>query len=277
MDFIQLLRDHANGASPDERRALYAALRARVDKFASSIEGDPQGQQSQRYRDELEAAIRQFEVEQDVGQPYASAGSAPAPNRVSAGSGDAYAGAWKEKGDPAAVRPGVPRAPEAAPPARRSGVVLPALAVLLGLCLGAGALFAFQSVTRSAAVVVEDHYREGRAQSERNVQMVRSIRDAVEEYRRNTGTFPTTADAWNSFAAVAEAIPPLKTRLGQMEGPKERLLYRGSRLDYKLVLHQSGDCFIVRLDTPELVDPVRSAPPVDCYAYGFWTSGAVAW
>lgn len=277
MDFIKLLRDHANGASPDERRALYAALRARVDKFASSVEGAPQHQQSQRYRDELEAAILRFEAEQDDGYPLAAAGSIQARVHVPGGGAPASAGTWKTTDGQLPVQAAMPRSSEPAAPRGQGGVMLMALGGLLGLALGAVALFAFQSVTRSPAAIVVDHYRDGRVQSEKNVQMVRSLRDAIEEYRRNTGAYPTTADAWNAFAAVAEAIPPLKARLGQMDGPKERLLYRGSRLDYKLILHHSGDCFIVRLDTPELVDPVRSAPPVDCYAYGFWTSGAVAW
>lgn len=277
MDFIKLLRDHANGASPDERRALYGALRARVDKFASAVEGEPQRLQSQRYRDELEAAILRFEAEHDNGYPQAAVGSTQARVHVPGAAAPVSADIWKTADGRPRAQAGVPRAPEPAAPRRQGGAMLIALAGLLGLCLGGGALFAFQSVTRSPAAIVVDHYRDGRAQSEKNVQMVRALREAIEEYRRNTGSYPTTADAWNAFAAVAEAIPPLKTRLGQVEGPKERLLYRGSRLDYKLVLHHSGDCFIVRLDKPELVDPVRSAGPADCYAYGFWTSGAVAW
>ncbi len=260
MDFITLLREHAGAASRDERFALYESLRARVDRYATTAEGEGERLKARAYRDALELAIVAFEAERDEPAP------APALH------------AWKPPAEPApAASTAQPPDGPAPAPSGRGGAVRLDLAGRFGVAHGAGALAAYQTTARSPAAGLVERYREGRAASEANVALVRSLRAALDEHRRSAGGYPATGDTWTSFAATAEAVPALKALLAQASGPKERLLYRGSASDFKLIVHQTGDCFIIKLDQPDLVDPVRSAGQVDCYAYGFWTSGAAAW
>lgn len=262
MDFIALFREHAATASRDERFALYQSLRARVERYATSAEGEGERLKGRAYRDALELAIAAFEAER--------ADPPPAPAIP----------AWKrppERAPTAAAVPAqAPVAPAPAPPGR-GGAFRLVLVGLFGAALGAGALWAYRAAMPSPAEALVERYREGRAASEASVAMVRSLRAALEEHRRSAGGYPATADTWTLFTATAEAVPALKAMLAQVSGPKERLLYRGSASDFKLIVHQTGDCFIVKLDQPDLVDPVRSTGDVDCYAYGLWTSGAAAW
>lgn len=263
MDFMGLLREHAGTASRDERLALYQSLRGRVDRFAASAEGDGERLKARAYRDALEVAIEAFERERDDVAPVVSAR------------------AWK----PPVERAGTAAEPAPAPapastdaaPAGRGGALRLVMVGLLGIGLGAGMLAVYQAVTRSPAEALVERYASGQAASQAHVEMVRTFRTAVEEHRRTAGGYPTTGDAWTTFAAAAEPIPALKALLDRATGPKDRLLYRGSSTDFKLIMHNTGDCFVVRLDKPALVDPVRSAGEVDCYAYGFWTSGAAVW
>ena len=52
----------------------------------------------------------------------------------------------------------------------------------------------------------------------------------------------------------------------------EQYIYKSDGADYKLLAYNPTDCSWVVTRYPNLADPVR-----DCWAYGYWTTGAVSW
>lgn len=68
---------------------------------------------------------------------------------------------------------------------------------------------------------------------------------------------------------LAEKIGKTKLKLA---GPYPgKLLYKSNGTDYKIIISNNGDCFIVRAIAPKMIDPTRSMGPIDCDAYGVWS------
>lgn len=49
-------------------------------------------------------------------------------------------------------------------------------------------------------------------------------------------------------------------------------IYNSNGTDYKLIWHNPENCAAMKAKRPELIDPSRN-----CWAYGYWTSGASTW
>ncbi|MFH1611754.1 MAG: type II secretion system protein [bacterium] len=52
----------------------------------------------------------------------------------------------------------------------------------------------------------------------------------------------------------------------------QQYIYRSDGNNYKLISHSPEDCAGVKAKYPNLIDPAR-----DCWAYGYWSSGAVGY
>jgi hypothetical protein len=117
------------------------------------------------------------------------------------------------------------------------------------------------------------------------------LRNALGRYHADRGVYPISADGGTEFsgklwgAATADSwLPglapeyfdalPVDPRGGG--NPYRQYVYRSDGRDYKLLSLVPEDCLYTVEKRPELSDPARNVLK-QCYAYGFWTSGAEKW
>jgi hypothetical protein len=259
MDIANWLEEHAAGLPLEKRLEVYEKLRVRINLLAATADQPQLRERVELYKKDLEETIRQFEQAQVV------ASSRP-PGLVAPASHDApmFTGGVVSDGAPAAPLP-QPRS-----------LAQRALPMIVGAIVGVAALLAYQAYARSPVASIVQAYDEGLAASDVNIAMLRELKDGLERHRAENRTFPVASE-WRAFAAVAAPFPGLMSQLARLPGQTDKLLYRGSASDYKVILHYSGDCFIVGVRAPNLIDPIRAAGKVDCFAFGFWTDGAKNW
>jgi hypothetical protein len=242
MDFLAFIRTHAAQATATERQAIYNRIRAKVDGMAAAAADDEAFRKAQRLRDELETAVHHFEAERAPEEQHPPAG-------------------------PSSLQP------DGSGRGRLAELLLAAVA---GSAVGVASMLLWRQAPAGPGHILPAHFEAARATVDTNLSLLRAIRGGLDELQRAQGAYPV-APAWHPLSAIATAAPGLEALLGRQGGQKDRLLYRGGGGDYKLIMHQSGDCFVVNILHPELVDSTRRAGPVDCYAYGYWTAGAAGW
>jgi len=110
------------------------------------------------------------------------------------------------------------------------------------------------------------------------------LREALASYQSDHGDYPiskgcqgirftpgVTAFDWVP-GLVPEYLATLPLDPRKLEHKGKQYLYCSNGRDYKLISHLPPDCKSVSESAPELIDPRR-----DCWAYGYWTSGAAMW
>jgi hypothetical protein len=92
---------------------------------------------------------------------------------------------------------------------------------------------------------------------ERNLRELAAIEAKLETIRAESGAYPAQ-------------LPPDAVTGGA------KPWYRSDGTDYKLLIEDPDECYIVAPSWPERIDPVRGTEG-RCSAYGSWTAGAAGW
>lgn len=127
-----------------------------------------------------------------------------------------------------------------------------------------------------------------KARTARSIQELKQLTTALGLYYNSYESYPNSqggAGPWDGLYScfgdsTTNWIPGLvPTFMGSL--PREprgindcdkQYIYNSNGQDYKLIWHNPEDCASVKAQYPNLIDPNR-----DCWAYGFWTPGAVSW
>jgi prepilin-type N-terminal cleavage/methylation domain len=121
----------------------------------------------------------------------------------------------------------------------------------------------------------------------RSIQDMRELQKALEFYYDAHGSYPSSlggSGSWDGLHtcwgdASSDWIPGLvPTYISSLpHSPNNsgacdnNYIYNSNGVDYKLIWHNPEDCDAVQRQYSQLVDPLRT-----CWAYGFWTPGAVS-
>ena len=117
---------------------------------------------------------------------------------------------------------------------------------------------------------------------------LRQLATALELYNIAYGGYPNSGGNWDLIPCTTgwpygdqtnDWIPGLSPEfISQLpQDPRnntvcaEQYKYRSDGTDYKLIARPE-QCSVVKSKYPNLIDPMR-----DCWAFGFWTSGAEGW
>jgi hypothetical protein len=117
-----------------------------------------------------------------------------------------------------------------------------------------------------------------------------ALHEAVERYHRDRGAFPLSAEGgakWNGIARSGDPkqwipglapayIAALPRDPRENDNPYNQFVYKSDGADYKLLSLVPEDCSYAIKRHPALSDPARNLYN-QCYAYGYWTPGAVTW
>jgi hypothetical protein len=124
----------------------------------------------------------------------------------------------------------------------------------------------------------------------RRIADLTDIRNALETYRKDHGSYPATPNAawlglYNPWGAETRNwVPGVTPRYiatlprdpRRNTDPFGQYLYRSDGADYKLIsLYPGYDCLDVVTARPELADPPRGGRR--CHAFGYWSPGAANW
>lgn len=101
------------------------------------------------------------------------------------------------------------------------------------------------------------------------------VAQRLTDYSKAKGLYP---DSGGKLVELAKALPILKAAgidVALEASSIANLKYISDSKSYKLIAVGTGDCAIARTLKPDMVDPKRSAGPLDCLAYGIWTPQGV--
>jgi len=117
---------------------------------------------------------------------------------------------------------------------------------------------------------------------------LRSIKIALDAYFIDNYSYPNSlggVGVWDGLYScwgdsISDWIPGLVPEYMSLlpRDPRdhdicgEQYIYRSDGSDYKLLAHSPVDCEWVASRYSNLADPAR-----DCWAYGYWTPGAINW
>jgi hypothetical protein len=119
---------------------------------------------------------------------------------------------------------------------------------------------------------------------------LRELKTSLQSYRAKTGHYPMSADngnSWNGLQWKGDPsdwipglaptyIPRLPSDPRSLGNPYNQYVYKSDGTDYKLLSLVPEDCALAVSVDPALSDPGRNVFK-QCYAYGYWTPGAVGW
>lgn len=125
-----------------------------------------------------------------------------------------------------------------------------------------------------------------RANANASLNVLSSYNKLIQLYYTDNGSYPI-ATGWSGINKTDDFIPGIvpkyTTKLSQTTMPDQANCVSGSTYasaymyrsnatgtEYKLIAHCDGLCQTVKQQEPNRVDPNR-----DCWAYGYWTSGAL--
>ncbi len=118
----------------------------------------------------------------------------------------------------------------------------------------------------------------------KRLQDLKQVREALASYYTEHKVFPISQGfdglytKWGKsgehwiVGLVPDYIQVLPRDPRQSDVPDQQYLYKSDGKAYKLIAHTPEDCNRVSKHYPEMIDPAR-----DCWAYGYWTEGAVDW
>jgi prepilin-type N-terminal cleavage/methylation domain-containing protein len=142
----------------------------------------------------------------------------------------------------------------------------------------------------AAVTIVSYNGIQARAKVSASIAEIKSVNSAIQLYHAENGVYPSTGGVWNGLNQevnyVPLVIPKYISKLPQLSGPvpptgtpytttgfyPPAYAYRSDGINYKLMAHNNGLCGEVKNLQPVLVGNFR-----DCWAYGYWTPGAVNW
>ena len=107
----------------------------------------------------------------------------------------------------------------------------------------------------------------------RNKRVLDRFRAIVEREYNRTGRYPQSRDHnFRDISIFFEDYPDLG-RLAEFKlSGRGDMIYKSDGQNYKLLLYNTGDCFVAHALNPELRDMTRSAGFQDCVQYGYWSS-----
>ena len=124
-----------------------------------------------------------------------------------------------------------------------------------------------------------------KSRTAKRVADLKQISTALEMYYDTNNGYPNSGGNWDGIYScwgdsttnwIAGLAP---TYIGQLpRDPRnhtncgEQYIYTSNGINYKLISHGPEDCATVKSKYPSLIDPAR-----DCWAFGYWTPGAVNW
>ncbi len=127
-----------------------------------------------------------------------------------------------------------------------------------------------------------------KARTAKRIADLTQLRKALELYYNTNNGYPISpCDSEGCWAGVYSCwgpdttsyIPGLSAYVSQMpRDPRnhnncgEQYIYYSDGVNFKLISHVPEDCTEVKSRYPNLIDPLR-----DCWAYGYWSPGAVGW
>ena len=124
---------------------------------------------------------------------------------------------------------------------------------------------------------------------------LKQVNSAIQLYYVDNGAYPNTSGNWQGINKEANYIPELTPTylpsLPQSKMPdrpassqdapqtvtayKAVYMYKSNGTDYKLIAHVDGLCSSVKAQRPNMIDATRTYS-AGCWAYGYWTPGAVS-
>jgi hypothetical protein len=91
------------------------------------------------------------------------------------------------------------------------------------------------------------------------------------EYGRKTGAYPNSQDRLVSARKAMDIVQDAEFFRNVPAGLIDQMQYVSNGKSYKVIIVGAGDCAVVRVLRPAMVDPKRSSGPLDCVAYGYWS------
>ena len=123
-----------------------------------------------------------------------------------------------------------------------------------------------------------------KSRTTRSIEDLNQLRTALEMYYNDNGSYPPSSGGWGGLytcwgtastnwivGLVPNYISSLPRSPNNSTDCSNNYIYSSNSADYKLIWHQPEDCAGVKSKYPNLVDPAR-----DCWAYGFWSPGALS-
>jgi len=98
-----------------------------------------------------------------------------------------------------------------------------------------------------------------------------SFNTIIGEYAKKVGGYPNSEGKVVSIRTVLTVLNASEFSAHVAPDIIDEMNYISDGVSYKAVNIGSGDCAVIRLIQPSMVDPKRSAAPLDCLAYGFWS------
>lgn len=105
----------------------------------------------------------------------------------------------------------------------------------------------------------------------RRINALIAFNSLLAQKAKTAGVYPNSGE---KLVPAASALPLLDSTEFEKNVPREildKIRYISDGKSYKLVAVATGDCAVVRVLRPAMIDPERSAGSLDCLAYGFWT------
>jgi hypothetical protein len=105
----------------------------------------------------------------------------------------------------------------------------------------------------------------------RRINALIAFNSLLAQKAKSDGVYPNSG---GKLVPAASALSLLDSAEFEKNVPREtldKMRYISDGKSYKLVAIGTGDCAIVRVLRPAMIDPERSAGSLDCIAYGFWT------
>lgn len=140
----------------------------------------------------------------------------------------------------------------------------------------------------AAITIVAYNGIQSRANASGAMSDIQSLDKAIKLYYADNGSYPVTS-GWSGLGREANFIPGLAPKyIAQI--PQSRMTvnpgvttdtvagwvaayaYQSNGTDYKLMAHNDSLCNIVKKIQAGLMDVNRN-----CWAYGYWTPGAINW
>ncbi len=97
----------------------------------------------------------------------------------------------------------------------------------------------------------------------------------LSEYSKAKGAFPETGGKLMDFVSAVPNIKAAGVKIALPDNAFANIKYISDGKSYKIIAVGTGDCAVVRAIQTTMVDPKRSAGPLDCIAYGVWTPRGV--
>ena len=138
--------------------------------------------------------------------------------------------------------------------------------------MGYVALFRASDFSPSRPVALALDFEAAMPRYREHLRILNRLREVVEAEHARAGRYPNSrAQDMLPVDALFEDNPTLGRATDfKVPGPGS-LEYRSDGNRYKMLMTDTGDCFVAQILKPELRDPRRSPGSRDCVSYGYWS------